>query len=76
MPGQDDSTAIWLSPEEAAGQIGMHPETIRRLLRAGAIRAIKLGRGPTAQWRIHMADWNAWLTSLVHTPSQNQGVKR
>jgi hypothetical protein len=35
-----------------------------------------LGRGPTAQWRIHMADWNAWLTSLVHTPSQNQGVKR
>ncbi len=78
MSGPDDSTAVWLSPEEAAVQIGMHPETIRRMLRTGAIRAIKLGRGPTAKWRIHAADWNAWLNSLVHTPSpsQSQGVER
>ena len=36
------------SPEELALEWGVHVETVRRLLRVGALRGIKVGR----QWRV------------------------
>lgn len=60
---------LWLSANDAAEEIGVHVETMRRLLRIGAIRAIKLG----SQWRIHRTDWEKWLGSLTNEPSQREG---
>ena len=37
-----------LTPEDFAGAVQWHPESVRRALRAGRIRAVRLGRA----WRI------------------------
>jgi len=39
---------MYLTPEELAGILRVHPETIRRSIRQGKIRAQKVGR----LWRI------------------------
>lgn len=33
-----------LSTDEAARKLGLHPETVRRLLRNGTLRGVKIGR--------------------------------
>jgi len=34
-----------VSVREVADQLGVHPETIRRLIHAGRVRAVRIGRG-------------------------------
>jgi len=45
-----------LSPEDVASEIGMHPETIRRLLLAGEMPGYKAGR----HWRMTRGALDAW----------------
>jgi len=47
----------YLSPQEAAEKLAVSLDTIRRMLRTGAIRGTKVGR----QWRIHQRDLDAFL---------------
>jgi len=47
----------FLSPEEVAGKLGIHPNTVRRYLRRGEIPAIKLDR----IYRIRIRDLEAFI---------------
>ncbi|MCL4301674.1 MAG: helix-turn-helix domain-containing protein [Anaerolineae bacterium] len=51
---------MWLTPQNAAEELGVHIETIRRLLRIGAIKGIKLGKSSKAHWRIYRIDFDDW----------------
>jgi excisionase family DNA binding protein len=56
----------WLTVEEAASRLKMHPVTIRRLLREGALPGRKLG---ARQWRISAAALKAYFEG-------GQGLKK
>jgi excisionase family DNA binding protein len=58
---QQTQTKMWLTAQEAADEIGVHVETIRRYVRQGNIKAIKIGPSSKAHVRIHVEDWKAWL---------------
>ena len=45
-----------LSVEDVAAQLGLHPETIRRLLIAGEMPGYKAGR----HWRVTRAALDGW----------------
>jgi excisionase family DNA binding protein len=55
------STRLFLTVEQAADEIQVHPETVRRLLRTGKLRGHRLG-GRKAGWRIAMSDVVAYLS--------------
>ncbi|MGC2866018.1 helix-turn-helix domain-containing protein [Corynebacterium glutamicum] len=42
----------WLTSDQAARYIGCHPETVRKRMRAGDLRAVKFGQTyrTTARW--------------------------
>ena len=46
----------WLTVREAADLLRFDPETIRRSIRSGRLRAVKIGHSRKARWRIR-ADW-------------------
>ena len=46
-----------LTPEEAAGYLRVHPQTVYRRLRAGALPGAKVGE----QWRLRKADLDQFL---------------
>ncbi len=48
-----------LTVEEAAAYLRVTPPTVYRLLRAGKLPGVKVGR----QWRVRLADLEALLTS-------------
>jgi excisionase family DNA binding protein len=54
----------YLTPEEIAIKLKVHEDTIRRWLRTGELKGIKIGK---RQWRIRKADLDAYLSG------QNQG---
>lgn len=41
----------WLTPQQAATRIGFHPESVRRMLRDGALQGFHIG----SRWRIRPA---------------------
>jgi len=45
------------TPEEIAEKLRVDPATVRRWLREGQVRGLKLGR----QWRIEKAEYEAFL---------------
>ena len=53
----DDSRAGLYSVREVAGQFGVHPETIRRLIHDGRLSAVRVGR----LLRVDAADVEAFL---------------
>jgi excisionase family DNA binding protein len=51
------------SPEEVAAKLGLHVRTVRRFIRAGKLKATRLGK----QYRVAVADLNA-LAGADPTP--------
>jgi excisionase family DNA binding protein len=47
----------FLTPEEAAQYLRLHPDTMYRLLQRGDLPALKVGR----QWRVRRSDLDAYL---------------
>lgn len=47
----------WLSAEDAAGIIGMHPKTVVRMARFKGLVGHQIGRA----WRFRRADLDAWI---------------
>ena len=53
-----------LTCEEAAAYLRLAPQTVYRLLRAGALPGVKVGR----QWRVRRADLDAYLACPPAAP--------
>ena len=50
-----------LSIDEVAQRLQIHPDTVRRLLRAGRLKGIRKGTGGMAEWRIDPRDLEAFI---------------
>ncbi len=61
-----------LTVEEAAAHLRLNPQTVYRLLRAGKLPGVKVGR----QWRVRLVDLEAHLTapSPKHSHSSNEAA--
>jgi excisionase family DNA binding protein len=53
----------YLTPEEIAVKLKVHEDTIRRWLRTGELRGIKIGK---RQWRVRKDDLEAYLAGQAH----------
>jgi excisionase family DNA binding protein len=51
-----------LTVEEAAGRLKLHPVTVRNMLRAGAIRGMKIG---TQKWRVPVSALKDFIESKM-----------
>jgi excisionase family DNA binding protein len=69
------STRLFLTVEQAADEMQVHPETVRRLLRSGQLRGHRLG-GRRAGWRIAMSDVVAYLSGGGALPPMKTGSPR
>lgn len=58
-----------LTVEEAAQWINVHPQTIRRWIIKGELKAMRLGQGRTARFRIAEEDFKNFLKRLVFSLS-------
>ena len=54
-----------LTCEEAAAYLRLHPRTVGRLLKAGHLPGVKVGR----QWRLRKADLDAYLGGQRPAPT-------
>ena len=50
-----------LTTEEAASRLSLHPETVRRLLRDGDLRGVRMG---SRAWRIEEGELDAYIERL------------
>jgi excisionase family DNA binding protein len=50
---------------EVARALRVHKTTVVKMIRAGALRAIKL---PSGHWRIYRASFEAWLKNQASGP--------
>jgi excisionase family DNA binding protein len=55
----DDTLPVFLTTEEVLGWLKVTPRTIYRLIRAGDLPAVRVGR----QWRFRRADLENWLAA-------------
>ena len=44
MSAREDDSAALVSVRDVAAQLGVHPETVRRLIHAGRLDAVRVGR--------------------------------
>ncbi len=51
----------FLTKDEVAKSLQVHPRTIDRWLKKSALRGYKLGKGKTSLWRIAKADLEVFL---------------
>lgn len=56
-----DITDSYLTPEEAAELLKLHPETVRQMLREGRLPGAKFGD----VWRVRRADLDAFFQPEV-----------
>lgn len=54
----------YLKPEEIATKLKVHDDTVRRWLRTGELRGIKIGK---RQWRVKKEDLEEYLTGQPRT---------
>ena len=59
----------YLTPEEIATKLKVHEDTIRRWLRTGELRGIKIGK---RQWRVRKADLEAYLAGQENSSPDNR----
>ena len=57
MSDESSKTDV-LKVEEAAEEVGVHPETIRRYIRTGKLKAVRVGKRLI---RIRREEWQAFL---------------
>ncbi len=60
------SIDAWLTPAQAAQQIGLHEATIRRAIKRAQLRAVRVGGGRTL--RLRQSWLNAWMESFDAAP--------
>jgi len=60
-----------LSINDAAGYSGYNLQYLRRLVRAGAIRAVKIGQ----MWLVDIRSLDAYLRSVRHTEDRRFGPR-
>lgn len=66
MDPQSDQSDRLLAPADVRAILGhIHLETVRRLMRSGAIRSIDIGTGARSHWRTTREALDAWLASPV-----------
>lgn len=51
----------FLTKDEVAKSLRVHPRTVDRWLKSGALEGYKLGKGKTSLWRISKAEFDAFL---------------
>jgi len=51
----------FLTKEEVAKYLRVHPRTIERWLKSGELKGYKLGRGKTSLWRISKSELEKYL---------------
>ena len=66
MAAPDPRSDTLYSVREVAGQLGVHPETIRRLIHGGRLDAVRVGR----VLRVHKAAVDTFLARQRIKPSR------
>jgi excisionase family DNA binding protein len=65
---------MMLTTTQAAAKLAVHPETIRRLVRAGRLKAVLLSNTGRARLRIDETELQAFIeTSTTNPISDTQG---
>ncbi len=59
----------YLTPEEVAEKLKLHPDTVKRLLRQGKIPGVKI----EGSWRISISELNAYLDQQRKKHQERQG---
>lgn len=54
-----------LTTSQAAARLNVHPETIRRMVKAGSLKAIKLSHTTRTQLRIDEKELDAFIAGKV-----------
>jgi excisionase family DNA binding protein len=67
MAAPDPRSDTLYSVREVAGQLGVHPETIRRLIHGGRLDAVRVGR----VLRVHKAAVDTFLARQRIKPSRD-----
>ena len=62
----------FLTTEEVLEYLNVNLRTVYRLIKAGNIPAVRVGR----QWRFRKRDMDRWLEGQRHTESKNSGTAR
>lgn len=67
---------VWVSVEQAAAFLRVHPETIRRWIRAGRLEADYVGgkRGYRLRWRLIRAIFDADTPDDILSPAQRRNL--
>lgn len=66
-----EDTARAVTPQEAAGRLAVNIRTIYRLIDAGELRAVRVGR----VWRIPMDALQEYLARANNVPHPTEGEK-
>jgi excisionase family DNA binding protein len=61
----------FMTVEEVARRLSLNPETIRRWLRSGRLRGIRLGER-RAGWRVRDSDLNAFLNERANLQEETE----
>lgn len=69
LSGVDSTRSELFSVRQVADQLGVHPETIRRLIHDGRLEAIRVGR----VLRIHAAELDQFLARQRVKPDRHPG---
>jgi len=68
----DDQDDQFLTTDEVLGYLHVNLRTVYRLIKAGKLPAVRVGR----QWRFRKADINAWLEQRERTAAENSDGHR
>lgn len=66
-----DGSMEFITRNEVARYLRVHPRTVERWLRSGLLKGYKLGSGKTAMWRIPRNELNKFLGT--HIPKNKHG---
>lgn len=53
----------WLTLDEAAAYVRLHPDTVRKAAQAGRLSGCKTSAGRNAEWRFTRTNLDDWLES-------------
>ena len=66
--------ARWLTVEDICDRLQVHPQTVRRWLRAGELHGVLIG--DRAGYRVHPDDLAAFLKGRGYTPQPGREERR